>query len=104
MSINNATPPGEMTSGLIPSIVEYMMDAGQRSVLFLDILRRRGDQYRDHIAQAAPHVLQYTAELIADGRQFDQPVNYALVHIIPPAGGEKEDGRDSRPTARSALR
>jgi hypothetical protein len=93
MSINNVAPPGEMTSGLIASAVEYMMDAGQRSVLFLDILRRRGDQYREHVAQTAPHVLQYAAELIADGREFDQPVNYALVHIVPPEGVEIEAGR-----------
>jgi pimeloyl-ACP methyl ester carboxylesterase len=33
-------------------------------------------------------VLQYTAELIIDGRKLDEPVNYALVRIIPPKGVE----------------
>jgi pimeloyl-ACP methyl ester carboxylesterase len=75
---------GDPMSGLVASAVEYMTDAGQRSVLFLDILRRRGDQYQDHLAQTAPHVLQYAAELIIDGRKLDEPVNYALVRIIPP--------------------
>src|SRR3978361_630410 len=84
MSMNNTTLPGGPMSGLVASAVEYMMDAGQRSVLFLDVLRRRGDQYRGHVAQTAPHVLQYTAELISDGRKLDEPVNYALVRIIPP--------------------
>src|SRR5438132_2434007 len=84
MSMNNTTLPGGPMSGLVASAVEYMMDAGQRSVLFLDVWRRRGDQYRDHVAQTAPHVLQYTAELIIDGRKLDEPVNYALVRIIPP--------------------
>ena len=84
MSMNNTTLPGGPMSGLVASAVEYMMDAGQRSVLFLDVLRRRGDQYREHVAQTAPHVLQYTAELIIDGRKLDEPVNYALVRIIPP--------------------
>src|SRR6266853_1128417 len=84
MPMDNATLPGGPMSGLVASAVEYMMDAGQRSVLFLDILRRRGDQYQEHIAQTAPHVLQYTAELIIDGRKLDEPVNYALVRIIPP--------------------
>src|SRR5258708_24149477 len=84
MSMNNTTLPGGPMSGLVASAVEYMMDAGQRSVLFLDVLRRRGDQYRDHVAQTAPHVLQYAAELIIDGRKLDEPVNYALVRIIPP--------------------
>jgi pimeloyl-ACP methyl ester carboxylesterase len=75
-------------SGLAASAVDYLVDAGQRSVLFLDILRQRGDQYREHVAQTAPHVLQYAAELIIDGRKLDRPVNYALVRIIPPKGVE----------------
>jgi pimeloyl-ACP methyl ester carboxylesterase len=75
-------------SGLAASAVEYMLDAGQRSVLFMDILRRRGDQYREHITQTAPNVLHYAAELIMDGRKLDEPVNYALVRIIPPKGVE----------------
>ncbi|QAU45687.1 TerB family tellurite resistance protein [Bradyrhizobium guangzhouense] len=86
MEISNL--PGGPMSGLVASAVEYMVDAGQRSVLFLDIMRRRGDQYREHVAQTAPHVLQYAAELIIDGRQLDDPVNYALVRIIPPKGVE----------------
>src|SRR5882724_12152616 len=84
MPMDNATLPGGPMSGLVASAVEYMMDAGQRSVLFLDVMRRRGDQYREHVAQTAPHVLQYAAELIIDGRKLDEPVNYALVRIIPP--------------------
>src|SRR6188474_2246648 len=88
MSMNNATLPGGPISGLVASAVEYMVDAGQRSVLFLDVMRQRGDQYREHVAQTAPHVLQYAAELIIDGRKLDEPVNYALVRIVPPKGVE----------------
>src|SRR5256884_2642570 len=88
MSMNNTTLPGGPMSGFVASAVEYMLDAGQRSVLFLDVLRQRGDQYREHVAQTAPHVLQYAAELIIDGRKLDEPVNYALVRIIPPKGVE----------------
>ena len=84
MSMDNAQVPGGPISGLVASAVEYMVDAGQRSVLFLDIMRQRGDQYREHVAQTAPHVLQYAAELIIDGRELDDPVNYVLVRIIPP--------------------
>jgi len=84
----NPAVQGAAMSGLVAKAVEYMVDAGQRSVLFLDILRQRGDQYRDHVAQTAPHVLSYAAELIIDGRKLEQPVNYALVRIIPPKGVE----------------
>src|SRR4051794_35699486 len=93
MSMENTKLPGGPMSGLVASAVEYMMDAGQRSVLFLDVLRRRGDQYREHVAQTAPHVLQYAAELIIDGRKLDEPVNYALVRIIPPKGVEIDPER-----------
>src|ERR1700709_751174 len=95
MSMSETGLPGGPISGLVASAVEYMLDAGQRSVLFLDVLRRRGDQYREHVAQTAPHVLQYTAELIIDGRKLDEPVNYALVRIIPPK--DVEIDRDRRP-------
>jgi hypothetical protein len=77
-----------MSGGLGASAMEYMIDTGQRSVLFLDIMRRRGDQYREHIAETAPNVLNYAVELIMDGRKLDNPVNYALVRIIPPKGVE----------------
>ena len=66
--------------------VDYVIDAAQRSVLFWDVMRQRGNQYRDHLAETAPHVLDYEAELLIDGRKFDRPVNYALARIVPPAG------------------
>jgi len=95
MSMDKPMLSGDPMSGVVASAVEYMIDAGQRSVLFLDILRRRGDQYQEHIAQTAPHVLQYAAELIIDGRKLDEPVNYALVRIIPPK--DVEINLDRRP-------
>ena len=58
----------------------------QRSVLFLDVMRQRGNQYRDHLAETVPHVLDYKAELVMDGRTLKRPVNYLLVRIVPPAG------------------
>jgi pimeloyl-ACP methyl ester carboxylesterase len=93
MSMEKPSVPGGPLSEFVASAVEYMVDAGQRSVLFLDIMRRRGDQYREHVAQTAPHVLQYAAELIIDGRKLDEPVNYALVRIIPPKGVEIDPER-----------
>src|SRR5579871_2323508 len=88
MPQDNPQLSGGVVSGLVAKAVEYMVDARQRSVLFLDILRKRGDQYRDHVAQTAPHVLSYAAELIIDGRKLEHPVNYVLVRIIPPKGVE----------------
>jgi hypothetical protein len=65
---------------------EYMADLSQRSVLFWDVMRQRGNGYREHMAKTAPNVLDYQAELIVDGRTLERPVNYGLVRIVPPAG------------------
>jgi pimeloyl-ACP methyl ester carboxylesterase len=73
--------------------VDYMIDAGQRTVLFWDVMRQRGNQYRAHLAETAPHVLDYEVELILDGRTFERPVNYALVRVIPPRGVEPDSTR-----------
>jgi pimeloyl-ACP methyl ester carboxylesterase len=68
--------------------VDYLTDAFQRSVLFLDVLRQRGNQYREHAARTAPHVLSFNFEVVMDGRQLERPVNYGLVRIRPPEGVE----------------
>src|SRR4029077_21225140 len=83
----------KQVSGLNPlgfynAAFEYMMDAAQRSVLFFDVMRQRGEQYREHLAETVPHVLDYKAELVMDGRTLKRPVNYLLVRIVPPAGVE----------------
>jgi pimeloyl-ACP methyl ester carboxylesterase len=85
--------PGESLPGLFASALEYLVDTGQRSVLFLDVMRRRGEQYREHMAEAVPHVLNYQIELVADGRSLKRPVNYGLVRIKPPAGVEIDRNR-----------
>jgi pimeloyl-ACP methyl ester carboxylesterase len=93
MPMNKPMMSGAAMPGLAASAIEYMLDIGQRSVLFLDVMRQRGDQYREHIAQTAPNVLNYAAELVMDGRKLEHPVNYALVRIIPPEGVEIDPNR-----------
>jgi pimeloyl-ACP methyl ester carboxylesterase len=63
---------------------EYLTDAAQRTLLFWDVMRQRGNQYREHMASTTPHVLHYEFERVADGRSLAQPVNYGLVRIVPP--------------------
>jgi hypothetical protein len=78
--------------GISPAI-EYMTDAAQRSLLFLDVMRQRGNAYREHVAQNAPHVLDYEVELVVDGRTLERPVNYGLTRVVPPAGVEIDPAR-----------
>jgi len=68
------------------SAIEYWVDSWQRSILLLDVLRQRGNNYLEHNARKAPHVLSFDAELVLDGRSLPRPVNYALVRIVPPKG------------------
>jgi len=79
-------------AGIAPAI-DYMTDALQRSVLFSDVLRQRGNDYREHVKEKAPHVLDYEVELIVDGRTLERPVNYGLTRVVPPAGVEVDPGR-----------
>jgi pimeloyl-ACP methyl ester carboxylesterase len=69
-------------------VSEYLIDAAQRTVLYWDVMRQRGNQYRAHMAQNAPHVLDYDYEPLIDGRTLPEPVNYGLVRIVPPKGVE----------------
>jgi Protein of unknown function (DUF3141) len=80
--------PAMSMFGLFTPAMEYMVDAAQRSVLFWDVMRQRGNQYREHLAETAPHVLDYEVELVVDGRTLERPVNYALARIVPPASVE----------------
>src|SRR3954469_17015675 len=66
--------------------LEYFVDAAQRTILFWDVMRQRGNQFKAHREETVPHVLEYAAELVLDGRNFERPVNYLLVRIIPPSG------------------
>ena len=74
--------------GMFAPAMEYAIDAAQRTVLFWDVMRQRGNQYREHMAETAPHVLDYKVELVVDGRTLDRPVNYCIVRIVPPVGVE----------------
>ena len=72
--------------GLFVPAIDYMIDTLQRGVLFCDVMRQRGNQYREHLAETVPHVLDYQVELVIDGRKLNRPVNYALARVVPPAG------------------
>ena len=64
------SPGGESTPFLGPftPAFEYMTDAAQRGILFLDVMRERGNAFREHAAETAPHVLDFDFDLVMDGR------------------------------------
>jgi pimeloyl-ACP methyl ester carboxylesterase len=78
----NASSPWEMWTGG----TRYAVDLAQRSVLFWDTLRQRGNNFVEHTRKGLPPVLHFDYETVLDGRALERPVNYALVRIRPPMG------------------
>jgi pimeloyl-ACP methyl ester carboxylesterase len=64
----------------------YSVDFAQRSVLFWDTLRQRGNNFVKSTREGLLPVLHFDYEMVLDGRSFERPVNYALVRIVPPPG------------------
>jgi len=64
----------------------YAMDFAQRTILFWDTMRQRGNQYLQHERAGKPPVLHFDYETVLDARKFKRPVNYALLRIIPSKG------------------
>ncbi len=64
----------------------YATDATQRSILFWDTIRQRGNNFIEHMQKGLPPVLHFDYEMVVDGRKLARPVNYALVKIVPPEG------------------
>ena len=66
------------------SATAYLVDAWQRAVLTLDVLRERGNQYLEHERSGSPPVLVFDHEVVLDARSLARPANYALVRVKPP--------------------
>src|SRR5512143_1691180 len=65
---------------------QYATDFAQRSILFWDTLRQRGNNFVEHNRAGLPPGLHFDHEMVLDGRKLARPVNYALVRIVPPEG------------------
>ena len=65
---------------------QYMVDAFQRGVLFLDLLRERGNEEIEITSRPLATVLRFGHKVLMDGRLLPRPINYALSRIMPPPG------------------
>lgn len=66
---------------LLQEALAYQVDLWQRSVLFLETLRQRADNFFAHEAAGLPPLLDFDYELILDARRLDPPANYALLRV-----------------------
>ncbi|WP_433924966.1 DUF3141 domain-containing protein [Vreelandella sp. 21] len=63
----------------------YWRDSIERSVLYWDVMRERGNQYLEHMEQTKPNVLGFDTEVLMDGRTLPHPTNYELLRVLPPS-------------------
>ncbi|WP_395061280.1 DUF3141 domain-containing protein [Paraburkholderia silvatlantica] len=85
-AVNHVIESAQSAPTVAQPLYDYLYDAWQRSVLFLDVLRERGNQTYVHEQAGMPPVLAFDYEVIVDGRELDDPCNYALLRIQPEAG------------------
>src|SRR4051794_27027376 len=71
----------------------YTLDAWQRSVLFLDVLRQRGNAFLEREDDPMRHVLSFDFDLVLDGHDLPKPVNYWMARMRPPAAAPTPDPR-----------
>jgi hypothetical protein len=72
---------------------DYAADFLQRSILFLDILRQRGNEQAEMTSGPVNAVLIYDYEILVRGTELPRPVNYALVRILPPKGKDVDSSK-----------
>ncbi|MFC7367186.1 DUF3141 domain-containing protein [Vreelandella zhaodongensis] len=96
-----ALPGGEALASVLDpfgfgrAAVSYWRDSVERSVLYLDVMRERGNQYLEHMEQTKPNVLGFDTEVLVDGRTLPHPTNYELLRVLPPSHIEIDP--DKRP-------
>src|SRR5678810_1033589 len=89
-----AAPPPVMAG--VPDAggaMAYWTDSWQRSVLFWDVLRERGNAFLEHEKAGKPLVMAFEWEVVVDGAGLPRPVNYSLVHIQPPKGTKPDPAK-----------
>jgi hypothetical protein len=100
----SATKPVDLEASAFPNLFagvsgqamktwpDYTVDAFQRSVLFLDLLRRRGNEEIEVTSRPLATVLSFGHEVLIDG-SLPRPINYTLSRIIAPPGAAVDPGK-----------
>ena len=70
---------------LANQISDYWVDSLQRTILYADTMRQRGENFISHSKAGKPPVLIFEHEVVLDAHNFEPAANYALLKIIPPA-------------------
>lgn len=71
---------------LFKMAAEYQRDVCERSILFFDVLRLRANNMLEHERAGLPPLLHFKFDVLMDAREFDSPVNYALLKVTEADG------------------
>ena len=79
-------PDSVFSTAFMAGLPDYLTDALQRSVLFLDLLRQRGNEQIEITSRPMATVLSFEHEVLMSGHSLPRPINYSLSRILPPRG------------------
>ena len=79
-------PSAASFGNLMTALPEYMVDVFQRSVLFFDLLWKRGNDEIEMTSRPMITVLRFDHEVPMSGRSLARPINYHLSRIVPLPG------------------
>jgi hypothetical protein len=99
MPTTTHSTPADSPLSWLKDATEYAGDFFQRTVLYTDTMRRRGNQYLDHLRQGQPPVLTFSYDVLLDGREMDPPTNFYLARIRDrrtPSEFRTPDAREKR--------
>ena len=80
------TSPAAPWGNVMTTWPEYMVDAFQRNVLLLELLRQRGNEEIEITSRPMATVLRFDHEVLMSGRSLPRPINHALSRIVPAPG------------------
>lgn len=72
---------------------DYITDLSQRNVLFMDVMRKRGNEMLEMTRDNHATVLNFAFEKLMDGSTFERPINYWLAKMLPPEGSTTDDSK-----------
>ncbi len=71
----------------------YWQDASERTTLFYDVLRQRGNLSLEQETAPTQPVLDFEFDVLIDGQSLERPVNYSLLRIHPNPNVPTRDDR-----------
>ena len=85
-SASESQPSAASSGNLLTAWPDYLVDAFQRSILFLELLRQRGNEQAEITSRPMATVLRFDHDVLMSGHTLPRPTNYSLSRILPPSG------------------